>query len=77
MNLIPMKWLWDPHVGKPEKNTLGMGVHKIVEYMEKCDLENRKKTISGKKMSICDTELKSLWTSTCNTTQFVWKYNIV
>jgi hypothetical protein len=38
-----------PHVGKLEKNTLGMGVHKIIKQMEKVDLENQIKTISNKK----------------------------
>jgi hypothetical protein len=57
----------DPHVGKLEKNTMGMGVHKIVEQMEKVDLNNWV-DCNLKRMVDCDTELKALWTSICNTT---------
>jgi hypothetical protein len=39
------KWLWNPDVKKPKKNTMGMGVHRIVEQMGKVDLENQVKTI--------------------------------
>jgi hypothetical protein len=35
MYIILMKWLWDPHVVKLEKNAMGMGVHKIIEQMGK------------------------------------------
>jgi hypothetical protein len=38
--LILTKWLWNSHVGKPKKNTMGIGVHKIIEQMEKNDLNN-------------------------------------
>jgi hypothetical protein len=38
--LISTKWLWDPHVGKLEKNIVGMGVRKIIEQTKKVDLEN-------------------------------------
>jgi len=37
MYLISMKWLWNPHIKKPIKNIVGMGVHKIVEKMWKVD----------------------------------------
>jgi len=40
MYLTPMKWLWNTHVKKTEKNTVGMGVHNIVEQMGKTNLEN-------------------------------------
>jgi hypothetical protein len=36
----------DPHVGKLEKNTMGMGVHKIVEQMGKTNPKNRVKIIT-------------------------------
>jgi hypothetical protein len=29
--LILMKWLWDSHVKKFEKNTMGMGMDKIIK----------------------------------------------
>jgi hypothetical protein len=38
--LTPTKWLWDPHVGEPEKNIVGMGVCRIVKQMGKIDLKN-------------------------------------
>jgi hypothetical protein len=41
MYLTSMKWLWDPHVEKPKKNTMGVGMHKIIKQMGKIDLENR------------------------------------
>jgi hypothetical protein len=40
MYLILMKWLWNLHVEKLEKSTVGMGVCKIVEQMEKIDPKN-------------------------------------
>jgi hypothetical protein len=43
------EWLWDPHVEKLKKNIVGMGVHKIVKWMEKYDLENRAKTVTFEK----------------------------
>jgi hypothetical protein len=36
----PTKWLWDPHVGKFEKNIVGVGVRKIVKQMEIIDTSN-------------------------------------
>jgi hypothetical protein len=38
--LTSMKWLWNLHVKNLEKSTVGMGVRKIVEQMEKIDPEN-------------------------------------
>jgi hypothetical protein len=43
--LILMKWLWDIHVGKLKKNTMGMGMDKIVKQMGKVDLKIWAKTI--------------------------------
>jgi hypothetical protein len=40
MYLTLTKWLWNPHIEKPKKNTMGLGVHKIVEQMGKVDLDN-------------------------------------
>jgi hypothetical protein len=36
-------------VGKPNKNTMGMGMHKIIEQMGKVDLENRTNIVTLKK----------------------------
>ncbi len=38
--LILTKWLWNPHIKKFKKNIMGMGVHKIVEQMEKTNPNN-------------------------------------
>jgi hypothetical protein len=46
MYLTPMKSLWDPHVKKPEKNTMGMGVHNIIKQMGKTNIESQTKTIT-------------------------------
>ncbi len=47
--LISTKWLWDPHVGKPKKNIVGMGVRIIVKQMGKVDLKNWAKTVIHEK----------------------------
>jgi hypothetical protein len=43
MYFISMKWLWDPHVEKFEKNIMGM--HRIIEQMGKVDQENPTKIV--------------------------------
>jgi hypothetical protein len=43
--LILKKWLWNPHIGKLERNTVGMGVHKIIKQMGKTDPKNYAKII--------------------------------
>jgi len=48
MYLILTKWLWNPHVKKPKKYIMGMGMHKIVEQMVKNDPKNQVKTIIPK-----------------------------
>jgi hypothetical protein len=47
MYLSLMKWLWDPHVKRPKKNTMGM--HRIVEEMGKTDLDNWVKIVTLEK----------------------------
>jgi hypothetical protein len=42
----------DLHVGKLEKNTMGMGVHKIVEKMGKTDPKNQVKIVTPKEWLI-------------------------
>jgi len=56
MYLTLMKWLWNPHVKKPKKNIVGMGVHNIVKQMGKINLENQAKTVT----------LENWWTMTPN-----------
>jgi hypothetical protein len=46
MYLILMKCLRDPHVKKPKKNIVGMGMHKIIKQIRKVDLKNRVKTVT-------------------------------
>jgi hypothetical protein len=45
MYIIPMKWLWNPHVKKLAKKVVGMDVHKIVEQMWKTNLQNEMKIV--------------------------------
>jgi hypothetical protein len=52
MYLTLMKWLWNPHVEKFEKNIVGMGMHKIVEQMGKVDPNNQVKIVIPKKWLI-------------------------
>jgi len=40
MYLILIKWLWNRHVGELKKNTMGMGVCKIIKQMGKINLMN-------------------------------------
>jgi len=47
--LTPMKWLWNPHVEKPENNIMGMDMCKIIEQMGKNNLENQAKIITPEK----------------------------
>jgi hypothetical protein len=49
------KWLWNPHVKKPKKNTMEMGVHRIVEQMGKVDLKNQVKTVQLLKVATSKT----------------------
>jgi hypothetical protein len=49
MYLTSMKWLWNPHVGKPEKNTMGMNVCIIVKQIEIFDLKIQMKIVTPKK----------------------------
>jgi hypothetical protein len=49
MFLIPMKWLWNPHVGKPKKNTMRMDVCIIVKQIENFDPKNWMKIVTCKK----------------------------
>jgi hypothetical protein len=44
--LTLMKWLWDPHVKKPKKNIVRIGVHNIVKQMGKNNLENQTKPVT-------------------------------
>jgi hypothetical protein len=67
MYMTLTKWLWNFHVGKLDKNTMGMGMHKFVKQMEKPDLNNWV-DYNLWKMVDCDIELKALWTSICSTT---------
>ncbi len=49
MYLTPTKWLWNPHVGKPEKNIVGMGMHRIIKQMKIFDLMNQAKIVAIEK----------------------------
>jgi hypothetical protein len=49
VHLTLRKWLWNSHVGKLEKNTMRMSVHKILEQMKKIDPKNQMKTITPEK----------------------------
>jgi hypothetical protein len=42
--LTPMKWLWDLHIKKLEKNIVGVDMCRIVEQIGKIDLENQAKS---------------------------------
>jgi hypothetical protein len=44
--------IMDPHVGKLEKNSMGMGVHKIVEQMGKVYPKNWAKIVTPKEWLI-------------------------
>jgi len=57
MYLTSTKWLWHLHVKKPKNNTMGMGVHKILKWMENFDLENQVKIVTLEKWLI----MKSNW----------------
>jgi len=46
------KWLWNPHVKKPGKNIMGMGVCKIVKQMGRVDPNNQAKTVTLEKWLI-------------------------
>jgi len=49
------KWLWDSHVGKLDKNTMGMGMDRIIEQMGKVDSKNQTKAVILEKWLIMTT----------------------
>jgi hypothetical protein len=61
MYLISTKWLWYPHVEKPFKKTMGMGMCKIIKQMGKINPMNRVKIITWKMANCHNPTFGRVW----------------